>query len=359
MKTQLKKIMAYLLVTALCLGVGSYPGRIAQADTLIYESEYTDLNAGNFLMRTFKVPSAGRVQFYLYANEPIAFDFAITTGSYNSSTETTKVTADSSYWEKSTTAGKVKIPFYADFDQGSYAFVLIPRQNIEWAKVEGYYVDPASQTPDDTNTSSKAPSLASKSITLTKGFKGKISVKNAGSAKLSYSSDNKKVVTVNSAGTLTAKKKGKAVITVKTSTNITLKCNVTVKDNVYSNKKQTTFDKFSKAYGGEVSKVSYDTKGNMVIKVRLFNKSKKKVSSIKNLKITVKNKSGKKIGVYSAKEQSVSIPKGKVKTYTFKIKKSKLKIKSKQNLPFMKKPSVTGKFISKSSSSGSSTLKRG
>ncbi|MGN0460168.1 MAG: Ig-like domain-containing protein, partial [Ruminococcus sp.] len=46
--------------------------------------------------------------------------------------------------------------------------------------------------------------------------------------KATFTSSKKSVVKVNSAGKIVAKKKGKAVITVKTN-GITLKCNVVVK----------------------------------------------------------------------------------------------------------------------------------
>ena len=46
--------------------------------------------------------------------------------------------------------------------------------------------------------------------------------------KITYKSNNTKIVTVNSKGQITAKKKGTAVITVK-SGNKTTKCKVTVK----------------------------------------------------------------------------------------------------------------------------------
>ena len=76
------------------------------------------------------------------------------------------------------------------------------------------------------------PKISNTSATITKGFTKKLSVKDAG-GKVTWSSSNKSVATVDKNGKVTAKKKGTATISAKT-TDTTLKCKVTVKDNVYS-----------------------------------------------------------------------------------------------------------------------------
>ena len=188
------------------------------------------------------------------------------------------------------------------------------------------------------------PALDSKNLTITAGFKDKLSVVNAGGAKLTYTSSNIKVATVDANGNITAKKKGTSIITVKTSTGYTGTCKVTVKDNVYSTSKLS----LGKVPGGsfmvDVYKVSYDKKGNLVIKTRMLNKNGRKAKYLKNFKITIKNEKGKKIGVYSVKKKTINLKSGKAKAYTFKIKKSKLKIKAKQDLRNMSIPRVSGKY---------------
>ena len=69
-----------------------------------------------------------------------------------------------------------------------------------------------------------------------------------------------------------------------------------------------------------------------------------KAKYLKNFKITVKNGKGKKIGVYSAKKLTINLKSGKSKAYTFKIKKSKLKIKKTQDLRNASYPKSTGKY---------------
>lgn len=72
----------------------------------------------------------------------------------------------------------------------------------------------------------KSPELNETKITMEKGETFKLKVSNAGK-KITWKSSDSKVVSVKN-GKLTAKKKGKATISAKTSGK-TLKCKVTVK----------------------------------------------------------------------------------------------------------------------------------
>ena len=82
----------------------------------------------------------------------------------------------------------------------------------------------------------KAPSKISKVTpskkTLKKGKKVALKVKlpsGTASNKITYTTSNKKVATVNAKGTVLAKKKGKATITIKTFNGKKKKVTVTVK----------------------------------------------------------------------------------------------------------------------------------
>ena len=72
-----------------------------------------------------------------------------------------------------------------------------------------------------------------KTLSVKKTFKLKavIGPKNATNKKVTYKSSNKKVAAVNSSGKITAKKKGKATITVTSKSNpkVKAKCNIIVK----------------------------------------------------------------------------------------------------------------------------------
>ncbi|MCH5298852.1 MAG: Ig-like domain-containing protein, partial [Ruminococcus sp.] len=63
--------------------------------------------------------------------------------------------------------------------------------------------------------------------TLKKGKKFTLKI-TGGVGKAKFTSSNKKIATVNKNGKITAKKKGKATITVKTN-GMKLKCKITVK----------------------------------------------------------------------------------------------------------------------------------
>lgn len=86
-------------------------------------------------------------------------------------------------------------------------------------------------TADDVTTvysvTVKSPKLNTTKVTLKPNKTYKLSVSNK-IGKATYKSSNSKVAKVSSTGKVTALKKGKAVITVKTN-GITLKCTVTVK----------------------------------------------------------------------------------------------------------------------------------
>lgn len=74
--------------------------------------------------------------------------------------------------------------------------------------------------------------LSNKKLTLKKGKKAKLTVTRkpiTGIEKLKWTSSNKKVATVSAKGVVTAKKKGKATITVKLSNKKKAVCRVTVK----------------------------------------------------------------------------------------------------------------------------------
>ncbi len=74
----------------------------------------------------------------------------------------------------------------------------------------------------------KAPKLSATSKTVLKGKTFTLKVKNAGKAKVKWTSSNKKVATVSKTGKVTAKKAGKATITAKVGKK-KLTCKVTVK----------------------------------------------------------------------------------------------------------------------------------
>ncbi|MCH5268475.1 MAG: Ig-like domain-containing protein [Lachnospiraceae bacterium] len=230
---------------------------------------------------------------------------------------------------------------------GNYKISLVFEEPVSQLKIGGLLYPGETSNTGQTPANKEKPSLDYTSLTITKGFKDKVSVINTGGAKLTFTSSNNSIATVASNGVVTAKKKGKATITVTTSTGYKLSCKVKVVDNVYS-KKKTALSKVKKGdFTVNVYKVSYDKKGNLILKTRLLNKCGSQVQYIKNFKIILKNGNGKKIGTYTVKKKNIKLKSGKKKDYTLKIKKSKLKLKQNQDLRFLGKPSVSGDYYIK------------
>lgn len=75
----------------------------------------------------------------------------------------------------------------------------------------------------------KEPTLNAKSKTIVKNKSFTIKIKGK-SGKATFKSSNSKIAKVNKSGKITALKKGKTTITVKTNVNVKLKCKVTVKN---------------------------------------------------------------------------------------------------------------------------------
>ena len=167
--------------------------------------------------------------------------------------------------------------------------------------------------------------ISSNSIVLTNGFSQTLTV--SGGEVASWSSSDKSIATVDSNGKVTGKKAGSAKISATMSDGSVLTCAVSVKKNEYS---ETKGYASQVPYGEsvvQVYKMSYNSKGNLVLKVRIINNRGYKATKIKKLSITVKNDAGKTVGTYTVKNKAVSINSGSTKDLTYTIKKKDLKIK--------------------------------
>jgi SLAP domain-containing protein len=174
------------------------------------------------------------------------------------------------------------------------------------------------------------PKLSQTTATITAGFTKKLSVTNGTVKK--WTSKNTKIAKVNSKGKITAVKKGKTTIYAILKNGTKLACKVTVKENKFSDTKITTSDVDYGSCTVNVYSMSYDSKGNLVMKASVVNNTAYQVTQLDNFKITATNPNGKTIGVYKFTKKSVSISSHSTKTLTFTIKKSALKKKTKQDL---------------------------
>lgn len=332
------RVLAILLALALIVGMVPFSTKdVSAATDESYMLEASGAaTAGVPIEATFTMQSSGVAQFAI----AVATQCNVTYSFRNSAGETvygpkTFLESDSQW---SSTGSYPAFAFAVNVPQGTYTIsVTFDVDQLAYAVLG---------QPDLTSTPTPklAPSIDSKTLTITKGFKDQIKILNAGGARITYKSSNAKVAAVNSKGKVTAKKKGTATITVKTSTGFTIPCKVIVKDNVYTVRKVAVSALPAGSFGVNVYKMSYDKKGNLVLKARMLNNRGYKAKYLKNFKITVKNGKGKKIGVYSAKKLTINLKSGKSKAYTFKIKKSKLKIKKTQDLRNASYPKSTGKY---------------
>lgn len=192
-----------------------------------------------------------------------------------------------------------------------------------------------------TTVPKKVPTLSTTNLLLAKGMSQKIKVEN-NSEKVTWSSTNKTIATVSSSGKIKAKNIGTAIIKAKIADKEPLICKITVVKNEYLGSKKTMLDVPVDRTMVNVYKASYDKKGNIILKARVLNRYDYRISYIKNFKIQLRTNAGKLIGTYSAKKaKNVNAKSNHIKTCTFKIKKSKLKIKT-TDLRSIKAPKASG-----------------
>ena len=174
------------------------------------------------------------------------------------------------------------------------------------------------------------PYISSSTLTVTKGFSSQLTITNPG-GDVTWTSSDASVASVDATGKVTGKKAGTAVVTAQLADGSYCQCNVTVENNVYSRPQASVAQTPAGHSTLQIYNVSYKN-GNLVIKARFLNNLGRKVTQLKNVKVTIKNANGKVIGTYSAKKIAANVNVGQAKNYTFTIKKAKLKQKKTQDL---------------------------
>lgn len=206
-----------------------------------------------------------------------------------------------------------------NFNDGSFDF---PEYVIPFSKGGNYifrfrsdvYVKYKTTIGPTTATISKS------STKVTKGFSTTLKVTN-GDVK-SWTTSNAKIATVKN-GKISAKKVGKATITAKLKDGKKLTCKVTVKDNIYTEKKKTVKD-CSAGLWGQVYKAYY-SKGKLILKVRIVNNTDVNYNTIGDISVDMYDKNGAVIGKYYGTNKKGTMSAYGIKEFTFTIKKPKKK----------------------------------
>lgn len=343
MKTRIKKtIMPLMLITALCISSISYQPKTAEAandgyTTLLDKQCDHAVNPGETVSHDFTLPTTGDfdIDVYTYPNTTMVTTITKDNTEVYNRTVASIDTNWNTVYSQDGTVNSYRYTFSLRPQiAGAYTLTLSFTDTCAYRVVITQYPQTQTQTPappTPTPVKTPTPSLSEQSIVLTAGFSQKISTYNT-SGKVTWSSKKKSVATVKN-GKITGKKPGTTTITAKTASGYTMSCKVTVKKNVYSVKKAAVSDIEYDKSALDIYKVSYDKKGNLVIKARMLNNKPNLLKRIEDMKIWIKTKNGKTIGVYSAKRiNNVNLNAGKAKKYTFKIKKAKLKKKKKADL---------------------------
>lgn len=318
MKQSIKaKVIAMLLTLTLCLSSLAITPHSAQAasnyNILLNESA----TATPWTAATYTFATSNRDYTYIDILVAAPVAFTCTVKSATGILFDKDITSSDTNWTYSDAIKAYDYPLNGLLSGGDYTISLTFSSEVN-------YVVSVSQK--------KASfSLNNKNIIVTKGFSQKLSTVNA-SGKVKWTSSNKKVATVDKNGKVTGKKAGSATITATLSDGSKATCKVSVKNNEFKASKLTiNRANYGNAYIS-IYKAAYTKKGDLAINASFLNNRGYKMTKINTLRITVKNTAGKKIGTYKLSKKKVNIPQGGQKSYTFTIKKSQLKIKSKQDL---------------------------
>lgn len=339
MKKYLKKMIAAIAAfavafTAVAVADVTTAEAAADYDTVYYTSETQTAAAGVEQRHPFEVTSSKSGIYYVELYTPEQVNCTLTI--YNSAGKVLDipggnphtVTASNSAWGYSDQIGAY---FYDDgpftLNPGDYTYAITFNSDTQYKLQILHEVE--------------AAKISQTKATITAGFTKKLSVTGAKVKK--WSSSKKTVATVDSKGKVTAKKAGKATISAKLDNDKTVKCTVTVKANKFTYKKPTTSDVYSGNAAMSVYSMSYDAKGNLVIKARYVNNTSYKTVALEKIKITVKDGNGKAVGTYTQSKKTVSVPSYSTKDLSFTISKSKLKQK-KVDLRNCSRPTCAGEF---------------
>lgn len=330
MKTLLKKVGAVLLTAAVTVGsLWCTPKESKAADSkyeTIYQSDVKQVVAGEEQTFEFNV-KGGKTTYALISAASV-------------------ISGSVTYYKDGVYETVIPINDYdCVYSDGIYSWVdsWTPTTDCTYKAV--VTLDTATSYYVDVLRDAVQVEISNTKLTITEGFSHKLSVTNT-SGSVKWSTSNSKIATVSSTGLVQAKKSGSVKISATLEDGSVLTCSISVKNNAYSKPKQQVSSVTAGKTAVDVYKISYDSKGNLVIKANVLNNSSYTCTKIDKLKITVKTLAGKTVATYSVKNKKTSIKAGGKKAYTFTVKKKNVKVK-KADLRNIKTPVVSGKVTYK------------
>lgn len=311
MKNLFKKTTSFLLAFLLFASAAIANPAAANAEIKsLYESPALETAvAGTPSTYDFTITQECEVGFLVYTAAPTAFTLNIYNSAGSAVISPLQITASDSLWTES--EGVYMNGDSYNLPAGDYSAALTFDEPVQFL----FYI--AEDTPDAKISNSK--------VTITAGFTRTLTV-TGNKDEVTWSSSNASVAAVNSNGKVTAKKAGSAVITASVDGK-ELTCKVTVKNNKYSATKYSN----SQIPNGQVSveaySASYNSKGDLVIKVRIVNNSSHTVEALKGFSVKVKDADKKTVGTYKTSKKNITVARQGAKNFSVTIKKSALKIK--------------------------------
>lgn len=167
----------------------------------------------------------------------------------------------------------------------------------------------------------KKPSLSVKELTITRGFTGKIEVKNGKNSK-KWTTSDKKVAIVDKNGTVKGVSVGSCVVKTEVG-GVTLKCKITVRSNMYKAPYQYKVKEMpeDKIYVQVIN--AYFNGERFIVKCRVYNTTKTEYKGFSSLKLTG-IKDDKELFAWEKKNVSAAVATNKAKNFTLKFNTKEL-----------------------------------
>lgn len=315
MKNRWKKLVAAVAALAIAFtAVVTADVTTAKAAVKdLYISEAVKVSAGVEKRITFSIEENEDANITVFAVQPYAAEFALYDAGGAVLAQYFEDNGD--FWSEPTGLFYVLLPSFGQLPAGEYTFAA--KSTLDNIIVFGVM--------DNTTPKILVGGADPENATLVIGCKEQLSVEDA--TVNAWVSSDPDVAVVDAKGNVTAKKAGKVIITAEVS-GAQIQREITIISNQYTAGKLSV-EKVKK--GTAVMRIydaHFDQKGNLVIKARYVNRTSRKVTGLKNIKIVVKDANGNTVGTYNSSKKKVSVKNNAKADLTFTISKSKLKQKN-------------------------------